>query len=332
VNALRLLNVGDPHCRVEDLNECDRLMEQVHDTAEKVNPDAVVFMGDLFHTHSLMHVEVASFWVRWMETLDRWARRVILGNHDGPHDPKPGVHALRVFSGIPGVTIVDAPQEWQSILWLPYFRDPRAFIDACKRSQLKTVYCHQEFDGAEYEGGYYAKDGVPPTTIPQEQVVSGHIHSEQEFGKVWYVGAPRWLTIADANRDRHIWLVEHDAGGKIVSRTPFSTAGACSPIVRLTEEPGSVGDPAAVAAGARVFVDIRGPSEWVAARAAAWGDRARVRCTVTDRPAPKVRESDGIGVAARKYMASYEPRHGTEAEALRALAEVRLGEVFRVGA
>lgn len=328
---MRLLVVGDPHVRAEDLDECEKLMELVSATAAEVRPDAVALLGDLFHTHALVHVGVVDFWVRWVGRLadDRVRVVALRGNHDGPHDPVPGVHALRVLAGIPHCRVVDGPWEWGGILWLPYYRDPRAFIAACRAGSASTVYCHQEFDGAEYEGGYYARDGVPPTVIPQKQVVSGHIHSGQEFGKVWYVGCPRWMTVADANEDRSVWVVEHADDGAVVSRRAISTAGVCSPIVRFDEVPGRVHAPSDVPPGARVFVDVRGPAAWVTERAAAWGSSARVRCTVTDRPPPKVRESDGIGPAARAYLAAYEPRFGADKADLRSLALSRLGEVLR---
>lgn len=328
---MRNLVVGDPHARAGDLPECEDLLSLVDQVAE--GADQVVFLGDLFDSFSLLHVEVVDLWVRWCSRLA--ARRPVVairGNHDGPHDPRPGVHALRSLESIPGVLVVDGPVAEDGILYAPYFREPAAFAAACRaHPECGVVYCHQEFDGARFEGGFYSSEGVPPGAIPQVRVVSGHIHAPQEFDKVWYPGSPRWLTAADANvPDRALWIVEHGSDASVLSRSSIPTDGACSPIVRLEEVPDApAADPASFPPRTRVHVDLRGPAAWVAERAAAWGSRARVRTFVDRAVAPPVRESDGIGVAARKHLAAYQPRHGADPEALKALARARLGEVMR---
>lgn len=340
-DRLRILSVGDPHIRVQDLEEAERLVDHVSKVALDEKVDLIVLMGDLFHTHSIMHVEVMHFWRMALRRLRTICKvYVILGNHDGPQEMRAGVHALAALE-MDGVTIVDRPtdmtihatasnpdgtyEKWPVVSALPYMRSNEEFVKAC---HLKTVgpvlYCHTEFDGCKYDNGFYSKTGVDPAAVPQKLIISGHIHSGQEFGKVWYVGAPRWMTASDVNQDRFIWVIDHSVLGDVTGRKPFPTDPGCKRMMQAedtAEKPLKREDYLSV----KMMVDVKGTAEWIEERKAYWKGFARVRTFATNERQSAVRESDGIPIAFRKYLEAYEPAFQVSKDVLAKMAHERLG-------
>lgn len=329
--AKRYLLVGDPHARPEDLEDCDRLRQLIVKTVhEKPNAlgkwvDAIVFLGDQFHTHAILHLEALHWWRRTLQSLTKLAPVVLLaGNHDQPGDSSSSANALEAFKDMPGVTVVDVPNVIDDILFMPYCHDTLEFVDECKNYPTKTVICHQTFNGARYENGFYAPGGVDAEEIPQQQVISGHIHDPQAFGKVEYLGASRWLTASDANADRFLTLVEQqpDDTLKTVEKIPVDTH--CSRIHHLVDTPEKPIDPETMVAKDRYLVDIEGPADWIAARRPLFSGKARLKTRRTDKPVVKVRESEGIEAALDRYLASYNSQHGTNRQSIKELVNARV--------
>lgn len=326
---MKNLVIGDPHIRVQDIPEGWRLIERIKSVAADEGVTQITFMGDLFHNHSIMHVEVMHFWRQVLSGLaQRWPVYIILGNHDGPQEMRPGVHALAALE-MQGVTVIDRPYQMMENVWaVPFMRMNDDFVTVCTRGQLvdvPTLYCHQEFNGCKYDNGYYSKEGVDPAAIPQKTVISGHIHAGQEFGKVWYVGAPRWMIASDANQDRFLWVIQHDASGAVISRKPFPTDPACTRMVQVQDTVEKPVTAEELPVGCKAMVDIHGPASWIEERKSYWHGRARVRTFATDERQLAVRESDGIGVAFRKYLEAYEPKFGVPKPYLEGLVHQRLG-------
>jgi predicted phosphodiesterase len=328
---MKFLVVGDPHVKPSDLEEGLRLVDRIVQVAKEREVDSIVLTGDLFHTHSLVHVEVMHF---WRNAVAKMAANhsvvVLLGNHDAPHDMRPGVHALAALADIKNVYVVDEPKRiawFDAVAFVPFMRSNDEFVAAMQAlGDVPTVYCHQEFDGCKYDNGFYSKHGVDPEAIPQKLVISGHIHTGQEFGKVWYVGAPRWMTLSDANQDRYIWVIEHGPDGAVIGRTPYATDPACQRIVRVEDTAEAPADPGVFdATNVKVHVDIRGTAAWVEERKPFWrAIGARIRTFVDNGKKVAVRESEGIGAAFVKYLKTYQPRYGTPVEVLETMAKERL--------
>jgi hypothetical protein len=199
------------------------------------------------------------------------------------------------------------------------------FVGVCQRSNCSTVVCHQTFNGGTYDNGFYAKDGVEPESIPQKDIISGHIHTPQVFGKVFYLGSPRWQTLSDANVDRAIWLVEYNDYGEVVKKTPYDTGEVCTKIVHLVDEPDS---PISLPLNPLMQwrIDIKGPVDFVERRKKEiCGPGIRIR-TFPDSTSfvGQVRESDGIQVAFSRFLSKFEPKHGTSKQVLENMLKERL--------
>ncbi len=328
----RVLVVGDPHATADELDDCAKLVEYVIATAIECKADEVLFLGDLYHTHALMHVEVMSFWRRsFIEIVSETDAEVVVlvGNHDMPGNESSSAHALLAHADQEYVTVISSPFAVGGVAYVPYQSDGEKLVEHAKRLGGKTLVCHATFDGSMFENGFYAKDGVDSNLLPQEAVLSGHIHAPQSFGKVWYPGAPRWRTLSDANTKRAIWAVDFDDDGRILEKTPFSMGGVCREIAHVVDTPESAEALSGFFDPTVDFrVDIKGPAAFVEERKRGWAQaapRARVRTFVTDTRVVKVRESEGIPKAFQRFLAGFQSKNGTDPNTLQAMAAARLG-------
>lgn len=323
----RVLYVGDPHARPDCLEEVDRLVGFVADVAKRLQVNSIVFLGDQFHTHSVVHLSVLSFWQKAFKRLAPAADRVfaLVGNHDMSGKAGDQDHALMLYDSA-DVHVVRSPHvaPWNALL-VPYYANGGELIEVAKAHPSRTVLvCHQTFDGSKYENGFFAKDGVDLNLIPQQAVVSGHIHTPQQVGKVWYPGSPRWQTISDANTERAIWVVDHNEDGTFSKKVPFDTSGVCRPIFSLVDREGEPLD-GLPEVEADLLVDVYGSQQYVKRRAEELQKLgARVRQFPETTRALKVRESEGLPASFKKYIGAHKPKYGTERERLMEMATSRI--------
>jgi len=322
----RELIVGDPHVTVEDMGDCHKLMEFVAQVASTQKVDRITILGDLHHNHALMNVRVMAFWKEWFAKLHDSlpATRVyqdnevvaLVGNHDMPGDGSQYPHALLAYEN---VFVVDKPRVLDNTLYLPYYSEPNLFIEATRGyPDIKTLICHQEFQGAKYESGYFTPNGVPVSEVVQPIVISGHIHSPQNVGKVWYPGAPRWRTLSDADTFmRSIHVVTFDDAGEVVQVQGYATNSVVRRIVRLIFKEGETVFRLAVEDKDDIRATIEGSTAWVDTTEAAlrrehpnW----KLSTVRTDIKAIRIKESDGIPVAFKKYVSEYVIQFGSREE------------------
>jgi hypothetical protein len=315
----RILFVGDVHATPEELPDCEALFRLVRDVALKEHVDEICLLGDSYHTHGVIRAEVLAFWRRTFKAP--FKMRALVGNHDYSGEGS-DIHAMIAHED--QITVVDGPVRHRELLFMPYYSDREEFVRAANAEGGRTLICHQTFSGSKYENGFFAEDGVNPDLLSQETIISGHIHTPQSFGKVTYIGAPRWRTLSDANVERAIWLYEFNEDGRILKQKPFDTSKVCRPIRYVLDTPdepfaGTL-DP-----GCDWRVDVKGPADYVEARKVELSAAgARVRTFKVNTTTPKVRESEGISQAFRRFMGSYTAKHGTPAEQLSSMARERL--------
>ncbi len=321
----RPLIVGDVHATPDELTDCQALMTFVEKTAVESAASHIILLGDNYHTHNLIRVEVMAF---WREVFARLKARgipvyALVGNHDYAGEGQL-IHAMMAHEHV--VTVVDRPTVVGPALCLPYYADREAFVRDANDTDRKILVCHQTFEGSKYENGFFASDGVSPNLLSHKLVISGHIHTPQGFKvpngpEVTYIGAPRWRTASDANIDRAIVL--YDFAGDAVA-TPFDTGTICRQIRMITDTPKF---PVALPLDPRAEwrIDIHGPANWVEARKAELsGPGVRVRTFPTKSNHGPVRESEGISVAFRGYLRKFQPKFGTPTARLEEMSQERL--------
>jgi hypothetical protein len=294
------------HVKPDSIDECKALMSWIASLCSQVGA-VPVLMGDQMDTHGSVRVEVLHFWT-WVYyelfPLNKIDRSVsLIGNHDLNY-------ACTMSSMIPftGVThLVGAYPELieGGIYGIGFVKSSDDFVKRVNElpADAKLVLCHQEFNGAMYESGFYAPAGVQPGQLrPGVKFVSGHVHLKQEVGnQILYVGTPRQINRSDSDPDKSVWHLD-DSGHLTPIRVPDEVVGRFARIaVREGQEIPAISVPG------KTFVDIYGSLDFIKKTMKTLPEEVRVR-TFPDRQAstPKeFKESEGIGQALGRYVDLY---------------------------
>jgi hypothetical protein len=326
------------HVVQQELQDCLALKELIIKTLVDYNATSVIFTGDLFNNNSILNTPTVEYWHDFLTLLanQRVFVYIPIGNHDFFSAYIMHPHALLNFKdGYNGfVHIVDEPTvEFCNIAFAPYYPDPAKFLEDTTRLKnkyphLKTLICHQTFDGAQFSEGFYAKDAVNPVAVPFENVISGHIHTTHSFGNVWYCGSPRHRTLSDANQDRFIYVVDFEPDGSYKVVEKISTFPTCKKIVKFVDQEGIPTDFTNIPANADVRVDIYGSADYISKKMVEYKASMGARCRSfpTKTKNAKLSEADGIVASFNKFSDSFIPPKGTDLKVLVKEAGERLGK------
>ena len=302
------LLVGDMHVRKQDIEECYRFIQFVVYTATKSTTKArstIIFLGDQYNDFGIARLEVMEFW-DWAYSLlaeKGLSNFSLIGNHDINGDAS--ASAMTVHKNLTNLVtkqgaIIDPENR---IAGIGFTRNNDEFIKLAHTfaaQGVKTIICHAEIEGAQYDNGFYAPNGVPLASLPTGvQFISGHIHKQQEFANVWYPGSPRYLTRSDIGEVKGIWT-NTGATWELVN-TPTDIS---KPFVAIEVTEGQpIPD---IPDSDRTFVDVHGSDEFIQKVCKKLPEAAKVRTFPTEtRAAIEIKESEGIPVAFSKYAQQY---------------------------
>jgi DNA repair exonuclease SbcCD nuclease subunit len=283
------LFVGDPHAKVSNLEEMEKLIFFIENNiANREEYEFLLLAGDLFNDHSVVRLEVAIFWKQALLRLRaKYKKLVILvGNHDlsGSKQMEAGLSSIHlVTQNDSSIIIVDKPTIYKGIAFLPYSSSPELFYSQAEtlfsQGAKELLICHQTIDGAKYDNGFYAPEGLDQNRIPQVNIVSGHIHTFQEFGKTLFPGTARWETRSDANQNKGVWSIEL-SNGKI-SKELIPTKGVVTPIIELVINEGD--ELPAIQSGVKTYIELVGKSEWIKKTKELYRGAASIKTTHRDK-------------------------------------------------
>jgi len=285
---IKILRIGDPHVKVNNLEESEVLMRYALELATNEKVNRIEILGDLFHTHSVLRLEVLNFWHKWLTIFCGLCETVVLeGNHDQSGDYSNAYSALSVFKLYEhrNLKVVTEPWLLGRIGYIPYTHDNESFLakaNGLAEQGATVLVVHQTLMGSKYESGFYASDGADTTKISDKviHIISGHIHSKQEFGRVSYPGTGRWDNAADANQPKGLHVFEHDTeGGQVIGYRFFSTEKVCSPLYQLCYREG---EPEPVIPEGRVVLEMTGSSDWIAKEKLKFKGKASINTKITD--------------------------------------------------
>lgn len=283
------MRVGDPHVKVSNLEESRALMNFVLETAKKEGVQRIEILGDSFHHHAVLRLEVIQFWEEWLVKLSNQLTTIVLeGNHDQSGDYSSEYSALTIFQSLNrhNLIVVTKPISINKIGYIPYTHDGEKFIKIANEladTGVTFLVCHQTIMGSKYESGIYASDGIDSERIDKRivRILSGHIHTTQEFGRIEYPGTARWDSVSDANLQKGIWLYEHEVQTEnIVARRFISTESVCSPLLLFRYEEGGL-EPA-IPDKCRATVELVGTSNWIAKEKLKFKGKAKIQTSITD--------------------------------------------------
>jgi DNA repair exonuclease SbcCD nuclease subunit len=294
--------LGDPHVTVKNLEETERFFKHILETVVKLSKKTmvnVIIMGDGQHNHAVLRMEVVNIWDRFLEKLDTIPSTqtiYIVGNHDisGLKDMERKESSFDVFENkYKSLTVVKGPIVRDGMGFVPFTSSEEIFLSDCnelfEKGITETLFCHQTFQGNMYENGMYAPDGFNLESVPQNTIISGHIHKKQSFGKLISVGTWRWMTKSDANEEKGYHICPFDiTTGKLGELKFFSSAGICTKMVHHRLEEGD--DIPELLNGEKNFITLTGSSKWINSMRDQIGDKAIMTSHKTDRVVKRVEE------------------------------------------
>jgi len=265
---MKFLFVGDPHAKVSNLDEMEKLISFIEATPKSDKYEFLLLAGDLFNDHSVVRLEVAMFWKQAILRLKAKFKKLIIlvGNHDlaGSKQMETQLSSIHlVTQDDSSIIIVDEPKVYKDIAFMPYTSNSEHFYSSVEllfnMGAENLLICHQTIDGAKYDNGFYAPEGLDQNRIPQTNIVSGHIHTFQEFGKVLFPGTARWETRSDANQNKGIWSLELNEG--IITKQLIPTNTIVTPIIELIIKEGD--ELPTIQEGTKTYIELIGKSEWI---------------------------------------------------------------------
>jgi DNA repair exonuclease SbcCD nuclease subunit len=255
----KILRIGDMHCQINNLEESHRILRYAIQLQKEHDIDAIEFLGDQFHNHAILRLEVLTFWEEWVRKLELAFKQVtfIVGNHDicGDKETELAMNSNLIFTQ--HARVVSQPIESKGILYCPYTSKNEQFLSWCQNSKAKTLICHQMFKD---DTQFWTKDYIDAEILPFTKIICGHYHTQSHLGKVFYQGSPRWLTMDDCNQNKSIVLYEHAQDGSIVNTQEFDMDGICQKITSYIINEGDVIP--TISKKDRNYIELRGSSSW----------------------------------------------------------------------
>ena len=291
--------IGDIHSTHHCIAEAEALLDYAARLARQNEAKGCILLGDLFDNHQNVNLSVVYSYCSVFNKHPDLQWLMIPGNHDHSVHGSRLEHALLPFKDLPNVKVFDADcgmvESYDNMDFAPFIRTEEEFLKLCEHPQNSLLICHQEFTGAQYEGGFFAPNGTDVKKVPYDQIISGHIHTEQQVGACQYIGAPRWFTVADANRPKFIYFLKNK---KLVKK--YSTEAVCAPIYRMAIDETS--ELPVLKENARYIFDVKGKAKFLERINNKYAGKAEIRGVVDTEKSVSVRESGGINESLENFI------------------------------
>lgn len=80
---MKIIAIGDPHFKTDNIEEVNIFIQKIQELCLKEQPNLIVILGDILHTHERIHVSALNKAYELVEILRKISKTVILvGNHD----------------------------------------------------------------------------------------------------------------------------------------------------------------------------------------------------------------------------------------------------------
>lgn len=219
---MKYILVGDMHVQPSNVNDSNIIFDKI---ASLVNKEVnhVVFLGDMFHTHSVVRTEVMDCVFNGMTKLLSVGAKVVYisGNHDN-QTPKATDTITAPKYILPKEVLfidhnIDKPvMISENVYGIGFIGDNERFVELVRSldNPNATIFHHQTLAGAKYENGFPAHGAIEFEEIKCKQFIGGHIHTSSDNGKSWYPGSPRAITKAEVNMDKGVYAWDSETGAR----------------------------------------------------------------------------------------------------------------------
>lgn len=217
---MAIICVGDLHIQKRNLNIFKEFREKfIAFIKTQHDIDTIVILGDVLHTMNIVNIQCLNVAVEFFKELDNLNMKImiIVGNHDyiGPNEYLSKNHWMNVVSlfNPHNITIVDNIVRHNGNIYLPYVPEGRfaQTLENVDLTNVKYIFCHQEFLGSVYEfGNIVSENGEEWTRDSGTIIISGHIHKKQWINKnIYYTGTP-YQTRFNESPDKTISLIRNN--------------------------------------------------------------------------------------------------------------------------
>jgi DNA repair exonuclease SbcCD nuclease subunit len=207
---MKILAIGDPHFKADNIPEVDLFISRIEELAKEENPDSIVILGDMLHTHERLHtIPLNKAYSLVRKLRDIAPVTILVGNHDMISNQQflSENHWMNGMKEWRDVDIVDTVKnkiiDGYSFVYCPYVAPGRFIeaLDTCPAWKNATcIFAHQEFQGCKM-GAITSVEGdrwdekFPP-------VVSGHIHAKQELqSNIYYCGSAMQNAFGESDKN-----------------------------------------------------------------------------------------------------------------------------------
>jgi DNA repair exonuclease SbcCD nuclease subunit len=197
--TITVLCIGDPHIQVSNIIETDLLIKELITLATEKQPDLIIILGDVLHTHERLHTIALNKAYEMIDKLRIIAKTyVLVGNHDMINNQVflNENHWLSGMKEWSNTVIVDKviceTIKTEKFVFIPYVPNGR-FQEALNTmdgewKDASCIFAHQEFAGCKMGAIISVEGDKWPISYPQ--IVSGHIHSRQiPQENIYYTGS-----------------------------------------------------------------------------------------------------------------------------------------------
>lgn len=219
-----ILVIGDQHFKIDNIIEIDIFINIIIDIIRTINPDFVVLLGDLLHTHEKLHTIPLNRACEFINKIRLLTKVFILvGNHDYQCNSQflTENHWLNFLKEWDNVVVVDKVLKeiinGHKFIFSPYVYVGR-FEEALNTigdewKDASVIFAHQEFYGVKMgsvvsvEGDKWDKD--------YPNVISGHIHNRQQLQEnIYYTGSSLEMNYGD-EQNNTIALLKFESEDKV---------------------------------------------------------------------------------------------------------------------
>lgn len=318
-----IIPVGDMHVHKDDIVEATRFIKWLVDGVKQLNKSmstqaVLFFMGDQYNDFGTKNVVVETFW-KWAYSYINselgYPSASLIGNHDmNQQETENGMDVHDESTVVIGRTPIMFAE---GIGAVGFIRNEELFYAAVMNLYAlgaRKIFCHADFDGAQFESGYYSPLGFDLSRYPADlKFYSGHVHLKQEFGNVFYFGTARHLTKSDINEKKGIHIMDLATGKMTFQDTPFEV---WSPFTELKIEEGDPNLKALMEQAdnlaktlhspSKLYVEIRGTKEFCKKTERQLPGGIKTNSSYTDcGTLVTVKESEGIPATFSKFSAAF---------------------------
>lgn len=221
----------DLHCATATVNTCVQVLQKVHLEASSRNA-GIIFLGDWWHVRGSLRVDLVN---AILSQLARWTQPMIMipGNHDQNSWHANEDHALRIFhnayriQNVSGVMVLSYPTRCMDALFVPHVRSP-TILEAILQTatDIRTIFCHADVTGSSMNDNVVSQGGIHPSAFGGRLAYTGHFHKPHIIANhIVYLGSPYEISLAEAEQEKKLVVVDRRESWNIVDRIPMNGIG-----------------------------------------------------------------------------------------------------------